>query len=227
MPVVLDWLGRVGYPETWAAMRTLTDQRTPDSPDRLWFLEHPAVFTLGQAGKQAHLLAPGAIPVVVSDRGGQVTYHGPGQLLVYTLLDLKRRRMGIRDLVTRLEDSVINLLAEHHIPAVSRRDAPGVYVHGAKVAALGLRVRRSCSYHGLALNVAMDLEPFQRINPCGYAGLAVTDCRSLGLDLTVSDAARGLCLHLLRALQVDPGSAHWRRSPTTGVQPQTLGVADV
>lgn len=211
--MVLDWLGRVSYEETWAAMRALTDSRTPQSPDRIWFLEHPAVFTLGQAGKREHVLAPGGIPVAVSDRGGQVTYHGPGQLVVYTLLDLKRCRLGIRELVTRLEDSVIRLLGGYGITATARRDAPGVYVDGAKVAALGLRVRRGCSYHGLALNVAMDLDPFRKINPCGYPGLAVTDCRSLGLSLTLPDAASALAPHLLERLGAADRSGHWLRPP--------------
>lgn len=155
-------------------MRAFTDSRDADTPDELWLLEHPPVFTLGQAGRPEHLLAPGTIPVIQTDRGGQVTYHGPGQLVAYVLLDLRRAGIGIKRLVERLEQAVIDLLAEHGIEAERRANAPGVYVAGAKIASLGLRVRNGCSYHGLALNVDMDLEPFSRINPCGYAGLSIT-----------------------------------------------------
>jgi lipoyl(octanoyl) transferase len=166
--------GLQDYPATWAAMRAFTDARETSTPDELWLLEHPPVFTLGQAGRLEHLLAPGTIPVIQTDRGGQVTYHGPGQLVAYLLLDLRRAGIGVKRLVERLEQSVIDLLAEYGVAAERRTDAPGVYVAGAKIASLGLRVRNGCSYHGLALNVDMDLEPFSRINPCGYAGLAVT-----------------------------------------------------
>ncbi|WP_343032173.1 lipoyl(octanoyl) transferase LipB [Allochromatium palmeri] len=166
--------GLQDYTATWAAMRTFTDAREASTPDELWLLEHPPVFTLGQAGRPEHLLAPGTIPVIQTDRGGQVTYHGPGQLIAYLLLDLRRAGIGVKRLVERLEQSVIDLLAEQGVEAERRADAPGVYVAGAKIASLGLRVRNGCSYHGLALNVDMDLEPFSRINPCGYAGLAVT-----------------------------------------------------
>lgn len=155
-------------------MRDYTDQRDKSSPDQLWLLQHPPVFTLGQAGKPEHLINPGEIPIIKTDRGGQVTYHGPGQLIAYLLLDLRRAKLGIRALVTQLEQAVISLMAAYGIQAVSRADAPGVYVDGRKIAALGLRVRKGCSFHGLSLNVDMDLEPFSRINPCGYPGLAVT-----------------------------------------------------
>ncbi len=179
--VVVRRLGRCDYIPIWNAMQRFTDARTETTVDELWLVEHPPVFTVGLNGKPEHLLAPGDIPVVKVDRGGQVTYHGPGQIVVYFLLDLRRRGMGVRALVTQMEQSVIDLLAGYGIDAESHRDAPGVYVNGAKIAALGLRVRRGCSYHGLALNVEMDLEPFARINPCGYPGLAVTQMRALGV----------------------------------------------
>lgn len=179
--VVRD-LGRVDYEPTWRAMQAFTAARTADTPDELWLLEHPPVYTQGQAGKPEHLLAATDIPVVAIDRGGQITYHGPGQIVAYVLVDLRRRGYGIRELVTRLEQAVIDLLAVHGVVAQRRAGAPGVYVGEAKIAALGLRVKHGCTYHGLAFNVAMDLAPFAAINPCGYAGLAVTDCRSLGLD---------------------------------------------
>ena len=155
-------------------MRQLTDSRVADSPDELWLLQHPAVFTQGQAGKAEHLLAPGDIPIILADRGGQVTYHGPGQWVLYLMVDMRRRPMGVRDLVNLIERSVLQLLEEYAISAVLKSGAPGVYVTDEKIASLGLRVRRGCSYHGLALNVDMDLEPFGRINPCGYEGLQVT-----------------------------------------------------
>lgn len=170
-------LGLVDYQESWQAMQAFTDGRGPDTDDELWLLQHPSVFTQGQAGKEEHLLVPGDIPVVQSDRGGQVTYHGPGQWLVYLLLDLRRHQLGVRDLVDLIEQSIVSVLAGLDIVAQPRRDAPGVYVNGAKIAALGLRIRRGCSYHGLALNVDMDLEPFSRINPCGHEGLEVTSIR--------------------------------------------------
>jgi lipoyl(octanoyl) transferase len=166
-------LGQVPYEPTWKAMQRFTDARLSSTADEIWFLEHPPVFTLGLNGRREHVLAAGEIPVVHVDRGGQVTYHGPGQLVVYPLIDLKRAQLRIRDLVTCLEESVIELCAELDIQAEARGDAPGVYVEGRKLASIGLRVRRNCSYHGLALNVANDLEPFSRINPCGFAGLEV------------------------------------------------------
>jgi lipoyl(octanoyl) transferase len=173
-------LGQQAYEPTWRAMREYTERRGPVTPDELWLLEHPPVYTLGQAGRTAHLLDPGAIPVVKVDRGGQVTYHGPGQLVAYVLLDLHRAGLGVRGLVSLLEQSVIDLLAGYGIAAVRQPGAPGVYVQAAKVAALGIRVRHGCTYHGLALNVDMDLEPFTRINPCGHPGLTVTQLRDLG-----------------------------------------------
>lgn len=160
-------------------MSEFTNQRTPDTTDQLWLVEHPPVFTQGQAGKAEHLLFPGDIPVVQTDRGGQVTYHGPGQLVAYPLLDLRRLNIGVRELVTRIEQTIVATLAHFGIASAAKPDAPGVYVKGDKIASLGLRVRRGCSFHGLALNVDMDLSPFQRINPCGYQGLAMTQIRNL------------------------------------------------
>lgn len=184
--LVLRELGLVDYQPTLDAMRQLTDTRDAGSPDELWLLQHPPVFTQGQAGKAEHVLAAGEIPVVQVDRGGQVTYHGPGQWVLYLMVDMRRRQLGVRDLVTLIEHSLVQLLAEFDICAVAKPAAPGVYVGDEKIAALGLRVRRGCSYHGLALNVDMNLEPFERINPCGYAGLQVTSMAKLlpraGLD---------------------------------------------
>ncbi|HEX7046731.1 MAG TPA: lipoyl(octanoyl) transferase LipB [Gammaproteobacteria bacterium] len=195
-------LGRVEYEPTWQRMQTFTQERDENTPDEIWFLEHPPVFTLGLNGKPEHVLSSGDIPVVNIDRGGQVTYHGPGQLVVYPLIDLKRRRLGIRALVEALENAVIDTLAGFGIEAKSRRDAPGVYtLEGAKIAALGLRVRRSCTYHGLAFNVAMDLEPFQRINPCGYAGMQVTQVADLGSPVDLAAVTESLKPHLLRHLR--------------------------
>ena len=167
-------LGVQAYEPVWHAMQDFTNQRTADAADELWLVQHPPVFTQGQAGKAEHLLLPGDIPVVQVDRGGQVTYHGPGQLVAYPLVDVRRLGLGVRELVSRIEQSLIDLLASYGVSAEARADAPGVYVNGAKIASLGLRIRRGCSFHGLALNVDMDLQPFQRINPCGYAGLAMT-----------------------------------------------------
>ena len=176
------------YTAVWQAMQQLTDQRDANTLDQLWLLEHQPVFTQGQAGKEEHLLFPGDIPVVKVDRGGQVTYHGPGQLVVYVLLDLKRRNLGVRQLVTMLEQVLIQLLAGYGIEAYAKPDAPGVYVGEAKIASLGLRVRKGCTFHGLALNVNMDLAPFSRINPCGYAGMQMIQCKDLGGPQTVAEA---------------------------------------
>ena len=170
-------LGRADYEPTWLAMKRFTDGRGPHTPDEVWLVQHPPVFTQGQAGKAEHLLLPGDIPVVKSDRGGQVTYHGPGQMVAYLLLDVRRLGFGVRELVSRMERCLIDLLASYGVSAAAKADAPGVYVDGAKIASLGLRIRNGCSFHGLALNVDMDLEPFRRINPCGYAGLAMTQLR--------------------------------------------------
>lgn len=195
-------LGLVAYEPTWRAMQSFTAQRDAASPDELWFLEHPPVFTLGVSASRAHLLAPGDIPVVQIDRGGQVTYHGPGQLVVYPLIDLRRAGLGVREFVSALERAVIDLAADYGISACARREAPGVYVAGRKLASVGVRVRRGGSYHGLALNVALDLAPFARINPCGYAGLQMTQLSELGGPRTVGDAARALEPHLRRALHL-------------------------
>ena len=176
---MLRRLGRVEYEPVWRAMQDFTDRRDESTPDEIWVLQHPAVFTLGQAGRPEHLLAPGEIPVIQVDRGGQVTFHGPGQAVVYPLVDLRRLGIGVRDMVERLEQAVIDVLAYYGIEGAARRDAPGVYVEGAKIAALGLRVRRGCSFHGLAFNIDMNLEPFERINPCGYEGLKVTQLNDL------------------------------------------------
>ena len=173
-------LGRQPYEPVWRAMQRFTDLRGDDSIDEIWMVEHEPVFTLGQAGKPEHVLLPGDIPVLHVDRGGQVTYHGPGQIVVYPLLDLRRLKLGVREYVCRIEQAVIDTLAEWNIGAARRDGAPGVYVNDAKVAALGIRVRRGCTFHGLAFNAAMDLEPFGRINPCGYAGLRVTSVLDLG-----------------------------------------------
>ncbi|HEY2276243.1 MAG TPA: lipoyl(octanoyl) transferase LipB [Steroidobacteraceae bacterium] len=199
-PPLIRRLGRVAYEPTWRAMQRFTEQRGAGTPDEIWFLEHPPVFTLGANASRTHLIAPGDIPVVQVDRGGQVTYHGPGQLVVYPLMDLRRLGLGIRDFVTALERAVIDLAAGFRITAEGRRSAPGVYVAGKKLASVGVRVRRSGSYHGLALNVALDLEPFSRINPCGYQGLAMTQLAALGGPRSVWECADALEPHLRRAL---------------------------
>jgi lipoyl(octanoyl) transferase len=193
-------LGRVDYLTTWQRMQQFTATRTARTADELWLLEHPPVFTLGMAGKTEHLLAPGDIPVVHADRGGQVTYHGPGQLVVYAMIDLRRAGMGVRDLVTGLERSVIRYAADLGLTAAARREAPGVYVNERKLASVGIRIRRGASYHGLALNVNLDLEPFGRINPCGFAGLAMTRLADLAPVADVDAAAAGLLPHLLESL---------------------------
>ncbi len=199
---LLKWLGRVDYEPTWRAMQALTDGRDAHARDQIWFLEHPPVFTLGMNAAPEHVLAPGDIPVVQIDRGGQVTFHGPGQLVVYPLLDVRRLGLGVRQLVVALENAVISLVASWNIVAEGRRDAPGIYVGGRKLASIGLRIRRGCSYHGLAFNVAMDLGPFSRINPCGYRGLEVVDLRMLGIETDVQSVATAFAPHLLRALDL-------------------------
>jgi lipoyl(octanoyl) transferase len=205
---LLKWLGSVQYEPTWRAMQTFTDQRTEQTRDQIWFLEHPPVFTLGLNATREHLLAPGEIPVIQIDRGGQVTFHGPGQLVVYPLLDVRRLGLGVRALVVALENAVIAFAASRSISAEGRRDAPGIYVEGRKLASIGLRIRRGCSYHGLAFNISMNLEPFARINPCGFRGLEVTDLRSLGIDADVHSVGRALAPHLLAALNL-PAEPEW------------------
>ncbi|NGP54143.1 lipoyl(octanoyl) transferase LipB [Thioalkalivibrio sp. XN8] len=205
---VVRRLGLVEYEPTWRRMQALAENRGPEQADEIWILQHPPVFTLGLNGSREHLLAPGDIPVVQVDRGGQVTYHGPGQLVVYPLLDLGRSGLGVRALVCVLERAVIRCLASYGIEAVGDRNAPGVYVEGRKVASIGLRVRRNCTYHGLALNVAMDLEPFGRINPCGYRGLEVTQLAELGVERPLAAVAADLESALLDELaQASPSLA--------------------
>lgn len=193
-------LGRREYEPLWRAMQRFTEARDAGTQDELWLTEHPPVFTLGLNASRDHLLDPGDIPVVQIDRGGQVTYHGPGQVMIYPLIDLKRAGLGVRELVTALEQSVVDLLQAHGIAARSRADAPGVYVDGCKIASVGLRVRRGASYHGMALNVDLDLEPFSRINPCGLRGLAMTDLARSKIDLDVHRAGDAVSVHLLRLL---------------------------
>ncbi|NJD24870.1 MAG: lipoyl(octanoyl) transferase LipB [Betaproteobacteria bacterium] len=205
MAPVVKRLGRVDYEPTFQAMQAFTAARTAETADEVWIVEHPPVYTLGQAGKPEHILRDIGIPLVRIDRGGQVTYHGPGQVVIYLLLDLARLKIKVRELVSAIEQAVIDLLAEHGITAERRAGAPGVYVGEAKVAALGLRIRNGCSYHGVALNVDMDLSPFAAINPCGYAGLKVTQTRNLGIPLTVTEASERLTHHLLRQLEPTHG----------------------
>lgn len=206
--IVVRRLGLVPYEECFAAMRAFSQARTSDTPDELWLLEHPPVFTQGQAGKPEHLLMPGDIPVVQSDRGGQVTYHGPGQLVAYPLIDIVRRGYGVRSLVSRIEQAIIDTLAGYGIAAHSDREAPGVYVdiegRRHKIGSLGLRVREGRSLHGLSLNVAMNLEPFSRINPCGYRGLAMTQVSALGGPDSVATVAAALCPQLITQLSAPP-----------------------
>ncbi|ARN74689.1 lipoyl(octanoyl) transferase LipB [Oceanicoccus sagamiensis] len=207
MLIVRD-LGLADYEPVWQAMQHFTDTRDPDTPDEIWCLEHPAVFTQGQAGKAEHLLAPGNIPVIQVDRGGQVTYHGPGQLVAYLLIDLRRKDMGVRNLVTAIEAAIVKVLAHYQIKAAPRADAPGVYIQtpdgeaGAKIAQLGLRVRKGCSFHGLSINRDMDIEPFQRINPCGYAGMAVS---SMHLETPNPPSYSALSTQLIEQLASDLG----------------------
>ncbi len=203
-PVIIRHLGLRDYAETWQAMRHFTDARGPGTPSEIWLLEHPPVFTQGQAGKNEHVLDPGDIPVIQSDRGGQVTYHGPGQLVLYLLIDLKATGKGVRGLVSAMEEAVIGLLAEEGIEAWADPGAPGVYTTKGKVAALGLRVRRGYTYHGLALNVDPDLEPFSRINPCGHAGQAVTSLAELGAGMSLTAAGKRLAERLCSDLELLP-----------------------
>lgn len=194
------FLGREEYVPCWEAMQRFTNERTDTTPDEIWFCEHPPVFTLGLNAAQEHLLAPGDIPVVQIDRGGQVTYHGPGILMIYPLIDIRRGKIGVRDLVTALEQSVVDLVGEYDIDAAAKPEAPGVYVEGAKLASVGLRIRRGASFHGMALNVDGDLEPFSRINPCGFEGLEMTDLKRLGVKLSLEETADRFLPHFLRHL---------------------------
>jgi lipoyl(octanoyl) transferase len=193
-------LGLTAYESAWQAMQTFTDTRDANTPDELWFLEHPPVFTLGRNGKQEYLHDTGTIPVLKVDRGGQVTYHGPGQLIAYTLLNIKRRRLGVQLLVRMLEQSVIDLLSDYSLSAQRREQAPGVYIDNRKIAALGLRIRKGCSFHGLSLNVDMDLSPFAMIDPCGYSGLEVTQLRDLGIAAPLATISAQFRTHFERLL---------------------------
>lgn len=203
---IRDW-GLHAYEPVWHAMSQYTDQRDAHSPDQLWLVEHPPVFTQGQAGKAEHLLDTGDIPVVQVDRGGQVTYHGPGQLVIYPLIDISRRRLGSRDLVQLIERALISTLAAFDISAEARPDAPGVYTEQGKIASLGLRIRRGCSFHGLALNINLDLAPFLRINPCGYAGMAMTRLCDISPDIGFDAVKTTLCHHLITELSYNPATA--------------------
>lgn len=193
--LIIRPLKNLDYLLTWQAMQDFTNQRSETTLDEIWLIEHPPVYTLGQAGKQEHILNPGTIPVIPVDRGGQVTYHGPGQLMLYVLLDIRRRGMGVRELVTKLEQTIIDFLADFHIVAQARKEAPGVYVNGAKICSIGLRIRRGCSYHGLAFNIAMDLQPFSGINPCGFVNLPITQVSALGGPKTLQDVIPGIIKH--------------------------------
>lgn len=200
--LIVRQLGRQDYEPVWQAMQRYTDTRDEHAADEIWLVEHNRVFTQGQAGKEEHLLMPGDIPVVKVDRGGQVTYHGPGQQVLYVLFNLRRLKIGVRELVTWLEETVISTLQDFGINAYAKPDAPGVYVDEKKIASLGLRVRRGCSFHGLALNVDMDMSPFLRINPCGYAGMEMVQTKQLNGPQTVEQAAEGLVKHLVSKLNV-------------------------
>jgi lipoyl(octanoyl) transferase len=204
---LIKHLGLVPYEPTWRAMQRFTDERDSSTPDEIWMVEHPPVFTLGLNASREHLLSPGDIPVVQIDRGGQVTYHGPGQLVIYPLIDLRRHVLGVRQLVVALENAIIGYVGERGIAAVGSREAPGVYVGAAKLASIGLRIRRGASYHGAALNVSLNLEPFERINVCGYRGLAVTRLEDLCGVTQVRAVADGLAPHLLRELGFAAGTA--------------------
>ena len=201
-------LGRVAYVPTWHAMQAFTRARTAETGDQLWLVQHPRVFTLGLAGRPEHVLSPRDIPVIATDRGGQVTYHGEGQAVVYVLMDLRRRGYGVREMVNRIEASVLELLAGHGLEGHRRAGMPGVYVRNAKIAAIGLRVSRGCTYHGVSLNVDGDLEPFSRIDPCGYPGLAATRLADLGVRDNTETAGRALAQALRRRLVPSPEAPH-------------------
>lgn len=198
--VFIRTLGLHDYQDCWQQMQAFTNHRTDETPDEIWLVEHPPVFTQGQNGKPEHLLHPGSIPVIQVDRGGQVTYHGPGQLVVYPLVNLKRKKLNVRNIVTILEKSVIQLLEKYGISAVAKCDAPGVYVDNKKICSLGLRIRRGCSFHGLALNVNMDLEPFSRINPCGFSELKMTQLSELAPDVDIEIIGQQLLDYLIKNL---------------------------
>jgi len=202
-PLVVKFLGRQDYQPVWQAMHDFTDSRNDTTVDEVWLVEHNPVFTQGQAGKAEHILNPGNIPVVQSDRGGQVTYHGPGQLVAYFLVDLRRKKLGVRDLVTHIENMVINTLKVFNIESAARPDAPGVYVDNKKICSLGLRIRKGCSFHGLALNINMDLSPFLRINPCGYQGMEMVQVSQLGGPDNVESVARQLIKELVALLDYE------------------------
>lgn len=198
--VIIRTLGFQDYQTSWQAMQEFTQQRTGDTLDEIWLLEHHPIFTQGQNGKSEHLLSTGNIPVIKTDRGGQVTYHGPGQLVAYMLIDMKRKKFHVRELVTLLEKSVIGMLADYHIQAQAKCEAPGVYCEQNKICSIGLRIRRGCSYHGLALNVALDLEPFERINPCGFHQLKMTSLSEQGGPSDISSVSLKLTNHLIKNL---------------------------
>lgn len=204
--LIVRQLGRQDYMPVWQQMQRYTEQRDGDSSDEIWLLQHPSVFTLGRNAKAEHLLDTGDIPVIPIDRGGQVTYHGPGQLIAYTLLDIRRLGMGVRQVVSAMENAVINVLHEYDIQAEARSDAPGVYVEDAKIAALGLRIRQGKCYHGLSFNLDMDMQPFSRINPCGYQGLAVTQLADHVTNLDWSIVEQQLIRHLQQQLQYEPNN---------------------
>ena len=205
MNLQVKQLGRVEYEPTWQAMLEFTTTRTAETPDEIWIVEHPPVFTLGQAGKPEHLLIDIGIPVVKIDRGGQITYHGPGQVVLYLLLDLQRLKIKVRELVTAIEQAVIDFLAAYGVTADRLAGAPGVYVGNAKIAALGLKIKNGCSYHGLSLNVDMDLHPFTAINPCGYAGLKVVQTKDFNIPLTPAQAGEQLTQYLQQQLDRQHG----------------------
>ncbi|MCQ1059462.1 lipoyl(octanoyl) transferase LipB [Photobacterium sp. DNB23_23_1] len=206
--IIIRNLGRQDYQPIWQSMHKFTDERSPETTDEVWLVEHNPVFTQGQAGKAEHLLNTGDIPVVQSDRGGQVTFHGPGQLVAYILIDLRRKKMGVRDLVTHIENTIIKTLSHFGIESNARPDAPGVYVSGQKICSLGLRIRRGCSFHGLALNINMDLAPFLRINPCGYAGMEMTQTALLNGPSELEEIQPVLVEELVNLL--DYQSIEWK-----------------
>ena len=202
LPTIIRDLGQQAYLPIWQQMQRFTDERDAATNDEIWLTEHPSVFTQGQAGKAEHILAPGDIPIVEVDRGGQVTYHGPGQLMMYILLDIRRAKWGVRDLVSALENCIVATLKEYHSTAYAKKDAPGVYVDEKKICSVGLRIRKGASFHGLAFNVDMDLAPFQRINPCGYAGLEMIDCKAINGPNNMLEAKQKVVSHFCEALNI-------------------------